>query len=80
MALGLLAEVQIAEAQVACAYFGLHDLAAAVAKVAAAASSPLSARVSDAEYRQRFTLTDRIVTAIRERVAHRPDDFPTAAA
>jgi hypothetical protein len=79
LAFGRLTKTQIADALDACAYFGLHDLAATVAEIALAASSPLSARVFDGEYRRRFTITDRVVTAIRERVANRPDDFPDAA-
>ncbi len=75
----LLTEVQIAEALDACAYFHLDDLANVVAEVPLAASSPVSARVFDAEYRRRFTTTDRIVTAIRERIATMPDDFPADA-
>lgn len=76
-AYGLLTEAQIADVLDACAYFDLHDLAAAVAEIPLAAASPVSARVFDTEYRRRFTMTDRIVTAIRERVATLPDDFPT---
>jgi hypothetical protein len=75
----LLIEEQIADALDACAYFDLHDLAAAIAEIPLAAASPVSARVFDAEYRRRFTMTDRIVTAIREHVATRTDDFPTDA-
>lgn len=71
-----LTEVQIAEALDACAYFGLHDLAATVARIPMAASSLPSAEAFDSEYRRRFALTDRVVTAIRERVAVRPNDFP----
>jgi hypothetical protein len=75
----LLTEEQIADALDACAYFDLHDLAAVVAEIPLAAASPVSAQVFDAEYRRRFTMTDRIVTAMREHVATRSDDFPTDA-
>jgi hypothetical protein len=75
----LLTEEQIADALDACAYFDLHDLAATVAEIPLAAASPVSAQVFDAEYRRRFTMTDRIVIAIREHVATRSDDFPTEA-
>lgn len=75
----LLTEEQIADALDACAYFDLHDLAATVAEIPLAAASPVSAQVFDTEYRRRFTMTDRIVTAIREHVATRSDDFPTDA-
>jgi hypothetical protein len=78
-AFGLLTEKQIAEALDACAYFDLHDLAVTIAEIPLAASSPQSARVFDDEYRQRFTMTGRIVTVIREHVASWPDDFPPEA-
>ena len=79
VAFRLLTEEQIDDALDACAYFDLHDLAAAIAEIPLAAASPVSAQVFDAEYRRRFTMTDRIVTAIREHVATRSEDFPTDA-
>ena len=75
----VLTDGQIADALDACAYFDLHDLAAAVAEIPVAAASPLSARVFDTEYRRRFTMTDRIVAALRERIATLPEDFPPDA-
>jgi hypothetical protein len=70
-----LTAAQIADAIAACGYFDLHDLAATVADLPLAASSPLSARVFDAEYRRRFTATATILTAIRNKIAERRQDF-----
>jgi hypothetical protein len=75
----LLTPAQIADAITACGYFDLHDLAATVADIPLAASSPLSARVFDAEYHRRYSTTDTLVTAIRATIAARPHDFPTTA-
>jgi hypothetical protein len=73
---GTLSESEIADAIEACTYFELHDLAAVVAEIPLAASSPGSARIFDDEYRRRYATTDRVVDAILEHIASRPEDFP----
>jgi hypothetical protein len=73
---GMLSESELADAVEACTYFELHDLAAVVAEIPLAASSPRSARIFDAEYRRRYATTDRVVDAILEHIASRPEDFP----
>jgi hypothetical protein len=71
----LLSQTEIADAIDACEYFDLHDLAATVAEIPLAGSSPLSARVFDAEYQRRYATMDCVVAAILEQIASRPDDF-----
>lgn len=75
MASGLLNQSEISGAIDACTYFDLHDLAAMVAQVPLAGSSPLSARVFDGEYRRRYAMLDQVLDAILEQIANRPDDF-----
>jgi hypothetical protein len=71
----LLTTAQIVKASTACGYFDLPDLAAAMADVPLAASSPASATVFDAMYYRRYATTDTVVTAIRVKIATRPHDF-----
>jgi hypothetical protein len=73
---GALSQSEIDDAIDACTYFELFDLAAVVAEIPLAGSSPLSARVFDAEYHRRYATTDRVVDAILEHLAARPEDFP----
>lgn len=73
---GMLSEYEITDAIDACTYFDLPDLAAAVAEIPVAASSPVAARVFDAEYHRLFASTDRLMEAILEQIAAHPDDFP----
>ena len=73
---GVLSEYEITDAIDACTYFDLPDLAAAVADIPMAASSPVAARVFDAEYHRLFASTDRLMEAIIEQIATHPDDFP----
>jgi hypothetical protein len=72
----LLTPTQLADAITACGYFDLHGLAVTMADIPRAASSPVSARVFDAEYHRRYSATDTVVTAIRTTIATRPHDFP----
>jgi hypothetical protein len=71
----LLGQTEIADAIDACEYFDLHDLAATVAEIPVAGSSPLSARVFDGEYQRRYATMDSVVAAILEQIASRPEDF-----
>jgi hypothetical protein len=73
---GMLSEYEITDAIDACTYFDLPDLAAAVSEIPMAASSPIAARVFDAEYYRLFASTDRLMEAILEQIATHPDDFP----
>ena len=75
-ACGMLSEYDIADALDACAYFDLPDLAATVAEIPMAAASSVAARVFDAEYHRLYATTDRLMEAILEQMATRPDDFP----
>jgi hypothetical protein len=72
----MLTTAQIAKASTACGYFDLPDLAAAMADVPLAASSPVSATVFDAMYRRRYATTDTVVAAVRAKIAIRPHEFP----
>jgi hypothetical protein len=73
---GMLSQSEIAGAIDACGYFDLHDLAAVVAEIPLAGSTPLSAQVFDDEYHRRYGSTNRVVDAILEQLASRPFDFP----
>ena len=73
---GLLTTAQIAKASTACGYFDLPDLAAAMADVPHAASSPTLATVFDAMYHHRYATTDTVAAAIRAKIAALPHEFP----
>jgi hypothetical protein len=71
----LLSQTEVADAIDACEYFDLHDLAATVAEIPLAGSSPLPARVFDAEYHHRYATMDYVVAAILKQIATGPDEF-----
>jgi hypothetical protein len=70
-AVRLLSSAQIAEGIDACIYFDLQDLATLVSEIPLAASSPLSARVFDDEYRRRYAATEVVLDAILRHMAAR---------
>jgi hypothetical protein len=72
----LLSQAELAEGIGACVYFDLDDLAVAVSEVPLAASTPLTARVFDDEYRRRYAGSDVIVNAILRHMARRSYESP----